>query len=157
MREKILATKSAQENARLRRLVKAKARLIQRILSFTRQQKIEAIPKSDQFGCRIRSLDNKGHTSQALQACLDIWSSGDLDAIVNRCRAMSLETKGGMRDIQWETLALGDRDVGLKFHESVVIPHVTASILYRKHLLNALQIRENNVSEMLAFSFGQSK
>lgn len=150
-REKIKTTMAVQENARLRKRVEAKVRRIQRILCFTRQQKIEAVPRSVQLCCRIVRLDNEARTFQALQACLDIRSNGELDAIVDRCRAMTLETTSTMREIQWETLALSDRDVGVEFHESVVIPFdasFTASILYRKRLLNALQIRQNNVGDL---------
>lgn len=125
MHERVLKKKVEIENARLRKLLDTQAKLIQQICA-QMQQHVGMLSKGMQGDSRITSLTDAAHIYQVMQMCLDMRCKSRLDAIVGLC---SDDSACKLQRIQWQTLPLGDRDVGVDFRESLAMPFKSAFVL----------------------------
>lgn len=120
--EQILMKKSARMNAQLHKRMSDNNRLIHRIHRLIQRNPMESMPKSVQVSCRIVSLDNEMNVRRVLQACLDDRSKHQVDSIVEQCNGGFDATSHDQQLNEWNSVAFGDRGVGVEFRESVVLP-----------------------------------
>lgn len=125
MHERVLKKKAEIEQARLRKLVDSHEKFIQQT-SAQLQQHIGMLAKAVQGDNRIASLNDAAHIDEIMQICLDLRCRSQLDAIVSQC---SDDPTCKLQRVQWKTLPLGDRDIGVEFRESVAMPFKSAFIL----------------------------
>lgn len=149
LQERILKTKADKENARLRRRVEAKARLICRVSALMRQQ-IEIMPCSVQRNECPNGVDlyNEVQVYHVLQACLDMRCRRDLDAIVQQFSDGSPASTSELQKAQWRTFELSDNGVGMDFREAVLMPFTSAFIhctISQHAAVNSLDICKANV------------
>lgn len=136
-----------RERARLRKRADMNVEWIQRISKLVRQQ-MEALPKPTLFDHRIVKIDNRAYIYGVLQACLDVRSRGQLDAVLSRYTNMSVGSE--LQTRRWSSFALEDGSVGVEFHESIVLPFSSTFIVdavRRNSSLRALEISTNTVSD----------
>lgn len=126
-RERALAKKAVQVNDQLRKHVDANIRLSQRFLrSIHRQTK--TIPTLVRIDCQIVGLDNAAHIARVMRACLDSRIKDQLGTIINQYNDVALDWTGALQTVEWNTFPTGDRSVGAKFEESVVLPFSSSFI-----------------------------
>lgn len=123
-RERFRIKKAHHANIVLKKRVSDNAQLIQRISRHMDRQGMKAMPISVQEASQISGLDDEAHVRRVLQACLDFRCLSQVDSIVNQCNAIatSLETN------DWNTFALENHGIGVRYRESVVIPSSAAYI-----------------------------
>lgn len=118
--ERIQANSSHQENARLKNLAITNARRIRRISRSIHRQHIGMMPKSLQADCRIKHLKDQAHVFRHLQRSLEFRRNGQLDAIIDHCNEQQLDQISCSHP--WRTFILESVDIGVDFHEAVVLP-----------------------------------
>lgn len=149
LQERILKTKADKENARLRRRVEAKARLICRVSALMKQQ-IEVMPSSVRRDECPNAVDlyNEAQVYHVLQACLDMRCRRDLDAIVQQFSGGCAVSMSELQKAQWRTFALSDNGVGMDFREAVLMPFSSAFIhrtISQHAAVNSLDVCKANV------------